>query len=512
MFGMGGVSVEELLARPESKTLEFKRDLSSLKPILRTIVAFANTAGGVLIIGYSPEDGLVGLSDVLAAEESLSNTINDSITPSIYPEIDVKSVKGQDLLIVSVPFQKGPFYLRSEGAESGVYLRLGSTTRKAGVEGITDLKRHTNSLSFDQLPCADLSESDLDPSRINQFLQRIDKVAAGELVLKSLGILTIQGTDAVPSNAGVILFGRDDVRRQYFPDACIFCARFKGVDKTQFIDRLNLDGSLVESVEQVVSFIKRNTMLAGIIQGLVREDIPEYPEIPLREVLINALVHANYSMPGKIYVAIYDDRLEIQSPGMFPYGMSLDDFKQGVSHIRNRVIARVFRELGLVEEWGSCYNRVVSYCANNGYPAPEWQELGSAIRVIFRRHETFVVPDVQANTLINTENGTINTENGTINTENGTINTENGTINTENGIDFIALKYEQYGLSHRQTKILDAIMRNEIVDVQTLVNELLIPRRTVLRDLAHLKMLNIIQYVGSKKTGRYVLVDVTKNT
>ncbi len=111
--------------------------------------------------------------------------------------------------------------------------------------------------------------------------------------------------------------------------------------------------------------------------------------MPLREVLVNAIVNGNYALPGRIFVAIFDDRLEIQSPGMLPYGVTLDDLKSGVSHIRNRVIARVFRELGLVEEWGSGYRRIANYCKENGYPIPEWQEFGSAVRVIFYPHESF---------------------------------------------------------------------------------------------------------------------------
>ena len=146
---------------------------------------------------------------------------------------------------------------------------------------------------------------------------------------------------------------------------------------------------MLSALDPTLKFISRNTRLAGIIRSIKREDIPEYPQVPLREVLVNAIVNGNYALPGRIFVAIFDDRLEIQSPGMLPYGVTLDDLKSGVSHIRNRVIARVFRELGLVEEWGSGYRRIANYCKENGYPIPEWQEFGSAVRVIFYPHESF---------------------------------------------------------------------------------------------------------------------------
>lgn len=383
------MNVSDLLNQPESKTLEFKQDISSLKPIIKTVVAFANTAGGVLIIGYSQEKKLLGIRDVLQAEESLVSAIADSITPSMHLDVDIKSIEGHDLLIVRVAHQKGPYYVTTEGSSEGVYMRFGSSSRRVGPELLDDLFRHINNLSFDQLPCADLEMDDLDQSKLAAFFDQLSNKKQDIGTLKSLGVLTTLSGKSVPSNGGIILFGKDEARERFFPDARISCARFKGIDKSRFIDRQDIEESLVNSLNSVLKFIARNTRLGGIIRSLKREDIPEYPEIPVREVLVNAIVHANYAVPGRLFVAIYDDRLEIQSPGMFPYGITLEDFKSGFSHIRNRVFARVFRELHHMEEWGSGYHRIVGYCQEFGYPIPEWQEFGSAVRVIFRPHESF---------------------------------------------------------------------------------------------------------------------------
>lgn len=383
------MDINNILTLPESKTLEFKQDLSSFKPILKTIVGFANTAGGILIIGFSPEKGILGIDDVLQAEESLTSTISDSISPALLPEIDIKTIEGKNILIVRVAHQRGPYFLKSEGATEGVYMRFGSSSRKAGPEILEDLMRHTQNLSFDQIPCADLGMEALDQNKVSTFLNDIGKSVNPISSLKTLGVLTPLSQKEKPSNGGIILFGRDEVRNYYFPDARISCARFKGIDKSQFIDRQDMEGSLLESLEPALKFIKRNTRLGGIIRALKREDIPEYPEIPLREILLNGIIHGNFSIPGRIFVAIFDDRLEIQSPGMLPYGMTLDDLKSGMSHIRNRVIARVCRELDFIEEWGSGYNRISTHCNQFGYPIPEWQEFGLAIKVTFRPHLSF---------------------------------------------------------------------------------------------------------------------------
>jgi ATP-dependent DNA helicase RecG len=156
------MNVSELITAAEGKTLEFKRDLSSLPPILKTLVAFANTAGGTLVIGVQDGGAVAGIADALREEERLANSIADGIRPAMTPEMDLVSHEGKTLLIVRVPHWRGPFYLRSEGPQDGVYIRLGSTNRRAGPELLAELQRTLSGLSFDQLPCADLTPDDLD--------------------------------------------------------------------------------------------------------------------------------------------------------------------------------------------------------------------------------------------------------------------------------------------------------------------------------------------------------------
>lgn len=315
------------------------------------------------------------------------------------PEIDIKTINGKNLLIVKVPHQKGPYYIRSEGDKEGVYIRFGSTTRKASLEIIADILRLSSNLTFDQLPCSDLMEDDLDQESLERFFKRVVKITNKTETLRTLGVLINRSGKLIPSNGGIILFGKEEVRSKFFSDARISCARFKGIDKSHFIDRQDVEGTIFEALDGVIKFISRNTRLSSVIKSLRREDIPEYPEIPLREVLINAIVHGNYAISGRIFISIFDDRLEIQNPGMLPYGITLEDFKSGISHIRNKVIARVFRELNLIEEWGSGYNRIVSYCQQLGYIIPEWQEFGTVTRVIFRPHPSLIEhqPNIASN-------------------------------------------------------------------------------------------------------------------
>ncbi len=367
------MEIEKLLSQSESKVLEFKRDISSLEPILKAIVAFANTAGGIVVIGRTDEGVLVGVKDVFKAEESLASSIADNIRPSIFPEIEIATVNSKDFLVVKVSHWRAPFYLKNAGMPQGVYVRLGSTNRPASPELLAELQRSVLTPSYDQQPLIDLAKDEL----------QIEKDMSEEK-LRSLGVLVPADHQLVPSIGGLILFGKKGCRQQLVPDARVSCARFVGNDKSRILDRLEIEGTILDAVEEVSKFIARNTRLAAEFEDVFRKDIPEYSPLALREALINALVHADYSLTGShIQIAIFNDRLEIQNPGMLPFGFTLDDFKMGVSRVRNRVIARVFYELKLMEQWGSGYKRIMEACRAEGYPDPKWEELGMYIRVTF---------------------------------------------------------------------------------------------------------------------------------
>lgn len=249
-----------------------------------------------------------------------------------------------------------------------------------------ELKRSLERISYDQMPCADLSIQDIDMEKVKRIFEATGR-KINERKLESLSLIVPYAGRLAVSHGGLILFGRGAVRERYFPDARVSCARFRGPDKTEFIDRMDIEGSVLDAIELVPKFIRRNTRLSAKIENMHRQDIPEYPEVAIREVMVNAIAHADYSLTGmRIMVAIYADRMEIQNPGMLPFGMTMEELKAGVSKVRNRVIARVFREMGLMEEWGSGYKRVTEACRSGGYPEPEWQELGAAFRVVFYPH------------------------------------------------------------------------------------------------------------------------------
>jgi ATP-dependent DNA helicase RecG len=390
------MDIQTLLTQPESKTLEFKQDLSSLNNVLKTIVAFANTAGGTLIIGRSNSGEILGVDDIFKEEERLAGAIAENIRPSIFPEIEIATVGNKTLLVVRVVHWRAPFYMKQQGMPQGVYVRLGSTSRPISQELLNELQRSTSSHSYDEQPLIDLSKESLDlPQAFQKFLHVGKEVS--EEKLRALRVLVPAGNKLAPSIGGLILFGKETPRGSYVSDARVRCARFAGKDKVIILDQFEPEGTIVDAVEAVLSFIRRNTRLAAEIISVHRKDISEYPLVAVREALVNALVHTDYSFIGaQIQVAIFDGRLEIQNPGMLPFGFTLEDLKTGVSRIRNKVIARVFHELKLMEQWGSGYKRIIEACRAGGYPEPKWEEFGTFIRVTFYPHPKTALPSQEA--------------------------------------------------------------------------------------------------------------------
>ena len=233
--------IENLISLPEGKTLEFKRDLSSPKPLLRTLVAFANTAGGRLIVGVDDDRRVIGVEQPLDEEERLCNLIADSISPRLVPNVELMTVEGKTVLVVEV-FLSGlrPHYLRSEGAENGVYVRLGSTNRQADRELIAELRRTAEGIAFDELPMPELSAEDLDLVAVKSLFREDRKLGEEELI--TLRLLTREQGRVVPTQGAVLLFGKDRIR--YFPDAWIQCGRFMGQDKAEIFDHIELHDHL----------------------------------------------------------------------------------------------------------------------------------------------------------------------------------------------------------------------------------------------------------------------------
>jgi len=233
------------------------------------------------------------------------------------------------VVVVTVhPSALRPHHLRSEGPARGTYVRLGSTNRAADPALIAELSRRIGVDGFDEEPLPDLDSEAIDFGAASQCFAELRSLRRKDL--ETLGLVRRYQERTVATVGGILLFG----------------------------------------------------MTVGRVR---RFDLPAVPPLALREALVNAVVHADYAQRGApIRVAVFDDRIEVENPGILLPGLTLDDLRDGVSRVRNRVLARVFKELGLVEQWGTGVQRMIVACAAAGLPAPEFAELGFRFRVTIR--------------------------------------------------------------------------------------------------------------------------------
>ena len=383
------MDLADLLKRTEGKTLEFKRDLSSPDGVLRTLVAFANTAGGIVLIGVEDVTRRVrGVREVLDLEERLANLVSDSISPRLLPNLELLPFRDTHVLAVQVyPSSVRPHFLQREGLERGTYVRVGSTNRRADKELIAELQRFKRGETYDEQAMPDLNSEAIDFRVASESFSETRVLKRRDY--ETLRLVVEHQGRMVPTVGGMLLFGKDRLR--YFPDAWIQAGRFAGVDKARIADRAEIRDYPASAIESAIAFVQKHALLRAEIGAVRRTDRSNLPPVAVREAVINAVVHADYAQRGgPIRISIFDDRIEIENPGLLPFGLTVEDLPQGVSKLRNRVLARVFHELRLVESWGSGIQRMISACNDAGVAAPELLEIGGRFRVTLRTERVSV--------------------------------------------------------------------------------------------------------------------------
>lgn len=392
--------LESYLLQNESKTLEFKENTKSLDKIMRSIIAFANTSGGTIIIGITDkEKKVVGVERVLQEEERLASAITDKIAPLIIPDIQVSSFRNKELLVIKVPHLAGPFYLKSLGLERGTYVRIGSTNRLADNEIILSLQMLSRNIFFDELPCIGATVADIDDKLVKTSLSPVFG-AINKKQYESLNIVTSKNGKSLPTNGGVLLFCPN--RFQWFPDSSIACVCFADDTCEKIIDQQEIRAPLIAVHQEILSFINRNTKVGAIIHESMREDVPQYPHEVIREAVINAIVHGDYAMKGcRIQIAIFSNRIEITSPGGLPYGQTIASALSGISIMRNRVIGRIFREIKLIERLGTGLKRITSIYEKANTKQALFEEINTNFRVtLYSIEKPLIQPELWEQQLV----------------------------------------------------------------------------------------------------------------
>ncbi|MEI7811686.1 MAG: RNA-binding domain-containing protein [Ignavibacteria bacterium] len=373
--------------QPEGRRLEFKENLSREYRIEKTAVAFSNGAGGEIYLGIKDKaKEVVGFSEseILKLEQQISNIIYENISPGIMPEINILNFQGKYLLRVIVyPGGQTPYFIKSLGLIKGTYIRVGSNNKPADETIIQELDRKKRNISFDSILSYTVPADELDLTIFgNIFLEQTGKKIDSK-ALETLGLIKKQDGQRLPTT-GAILLASSDVKNREFPYSKIECARFKGTTTSETIDSCSITEPLCQQPDLAINFIKRNIKKGSKIKELYRDDRWEYPLDAIREIIVNAVIHRDYSRLGSdIKVAIFDDMLEITSPGTLPPSIDIKNLSSGLSEIRNRTLAPVFKMLNFIEQWGTGFKKLDARLKD--YPEIEvkFQEPGISFQVQF---------------------------------------------------------------------------------------------------------------------------------
>lgn len=372
--------IAELIKKGESENTEFKENFD--KEAIETAVAFANTKGGVILIGFSDKGKVNGVQIGKETLKDWANQISQSTEPRIIPEIEQNEIGGKSVVIIRIK----EFPIKPVSVRGRCFRRVGNSNRMMTPQEIGQMHFHFTDMSWDKLPARDAVIEDIDLEKVKRYIRKANetgrrKIEGDEkplLVLEKLKLIK----DGQPAWAAVLLFGKDE--KLFLSQAVIHCGRFK--EETIVIDDRMIEGTIMEQVDEAMEFIRKNINVRFVMTGKPeREQIWDYPLEALREAVINAVCHRDYTIPSNTEVRIYDDKLIVWSPGGLPFGITIEDlYKPHSSVLRNKGIGGVFYDIGWIEQWGSGIDKMRRACIKAGLPEPLFEEY-QGFRVIFRK-------------------------------------------------------------------------------------------------------------------------------
>ena len=335
----------------ESETVDLKMDYS--ESIRKDVIAFANTKGGIIYVGVKDDGEITGVSSPDQMIQRIANMVRDSIRPDLTMFVQYETVEADGKSIVKVSVSRGtgkPYYWNEKGIRpSGVYVRQGTTSAPASEANIRQMIRETDGDSFEDMRS---QTQDLDFSYAASVFKKQDmKLETPQMI--TLGILS---ADGIYTNLGLLL-----------SDQCphiIKAAQFLGTDQEAFQDRREFTGSLLKQVDDAYEFLDMRNEKTAAFEGIRRIDHRAYPEAALREALLNAVIHRDYSISASTLISSYADRTEIISAGGLVQGFTLTDVMMGFSVCRNPKLANVFYRLNLIEAYGTGLKKILGAYRN----------------------------------------------------------------------------------------------------------------------------------------------------
>lgn len=388
---MDNTVLGQLLEKGESERVEFISGTDLESHVEEAACAFLNNQGGVIVAGVKDDGRLVGVPSAEAKAQAVQQHLLAAISPPAPLSVTVEDVQGKKLVVIDVPQGLEKPYV----CKGRIMVRRGVAVVPAVASEISSLigQRAHSEARWERLPALGVEEDDLDAGLIRKVAETIkerrgytiDARRKPAKVLERLGLVqTGQFT-----NAALVLFGNNPA--EWYPQTRVRAARFRGNDRTDFIDNKVFEGSLFSLVESLVAFVQSHIPVASSFDrdDVQRRDHLAYPLPAVREAIVNALVHRDYSaFDGGMSVAVYDGRIEFWNSGSLPDEMTVDDLRTThPSRPINPDIAQVCFLYGLMERWGIGTQKIIRACVESGLPEPEWTVDRNGVTLILRHSE-----------------------------------------------------------------------------------------------------------------------------
>ena len=458
------IIIKDLLKEGESEIVEFKPSLSQMDKITESISAFSNTKGGTVIIGVSDKGEVLGVNIGKNTIESLANQIKQNTDPMAYPSIRIEEIDKKQVVVIEVV----------EGEQKPVlafgraFMRVGKSNQKLGYDEIRNLALETSKVYWDERVSEEIILEDIDGERISWFLKEAMKqrglnIPEDSPVKDTLMKLKLLKNGKL-TNAALLLF----LKKSIFLQSEIKCIRFSGNESIKpYIDFQTIEGTVFDLIDQAMEFVFRNMrksirLVAGNVQ---REEIYEYPPHAIREAIVNAIAHRDYESSSKVQVRIFDNRIEIWSPGKLPDEITIEDLKrEHISVPRNPLLFKQLLWVKYVEDVGGGTLDMINQCRDWGFPDPLFEHISGAFVVTFR------LPPVLGD-------------------------------------------LEKMGLNIRQINAMNYIIKKGSISNKEYISLNSISRKTATTDLKQLVLKGLLTRIGEgKRKIQYVLPDYAKIT
>lgn len=500
---MDKVELEKLLNKGENKEIEFKvtKPENSFN-YLKTVVAFSNDQGGTIVFGVEDKSlNLVGIpeNDLFPMMDSIASAITDGIYPMVIPDISPLTVDGKNLIIVKVASgHERPYRIKSKGLDHGVFVRIAGITKEADEYVIKELMFEGSNRSFETERISNDPLSDEDINKLCILMYSEAKKNADDNQVKNIrpitimqllswGIVRKENDKIIPNNAYGVLVGDEGLPTR------IRCACFKGTLPIDFLDSNDFEGFVGERIDQAYKFVLRHINKGFGFAGIHRYDHYEIPPDSLREAIINACVHRSYLDFNDTKVAIFDDRIDIISPGKLAFDQSLEEMKTGRSVLRNKALAQAFAYMNLVESWGAGIPKILSRCAEYGLQEPVLEDKGTYFRLRFLRNK--ISSPVPSN------EQTIPSKGEFIPSSSQTVPSNEQTIPSEHPF----VPSEARKLSKAEHDLITKMAKNKEYETALLAKNLNISKRRIRKLLNQLIDKGLVQKIGVNRSTKYIL-------